>query len=172
MIFGILSSLFVWRELEESYRLFNCALCSRQVRLCRRCDRGNIYCSEACSSARRRASLRLAGKRYQKTLLGRLHHAARQARFRLKQKEKVTHHGTQKSDGHGFLTKITEQGTFTPAREEEMQTQGNDHCHHCGRWCGSFARLKFWRGGREFRKLRRRHDPQRNRNRDSPLVPC
>ena len=30
------------REGEESYRLCSCRRCARQVRICRRCDRGNL----------------------------------------------------------------------------------------------------------------------------------
>jgi hypothetical protein len=29
------------------------------------------------------------------------------------------------------------------------------HCHFCGRICGPFGRYEFWRGGRNFQKLRR-----------------
>lgn len=36
------------RELDD-FRLFNCQRCATQVRLCRRCDRGHIYCSRECA---------------------------------------------------------------------------------------------------------------------------
>jgi hypothetical protein len=31
---------------EPSYRLYNCARCAVQVRICRRCDHGNVYCGD------------------------------------------------------------------------------------------------------------------------------
>ena len=37
---------------EESYRLYNCACCGRQVRICRHCDRGNRYCAWGCAAVR------------------------------------------------------------------------------------------------------------------------
>ncbi|MDA9983435.1 hypothetical protein N9H39_12115 [Gammaproteobacteria bacterium] len=41
--------------MENSARVYNCAGCRYQVVICRRCDRGNIYCGARCSrSARRR----------------------------------------------------------------------------------------------------------------------
>jgi hypothetical protein len=43
--------------------------------------------------------LRNAGRRYQQSFRGRLHHARRQSRWRERQREKVTHHGFLKIDG-------------------------------------------------------------------------
>jgi predicted nucleic acid-binding Zn ribbon protein len=50
---------------EPTYRLYNCQRCGVQVRICRRCDHGNIYCAQECSRIRRRECLRRAGARYQ-----------------------------------------------------------------------------------------------------------
>ncbi len=49
---------------EPSYRLYNCARCAAQVRLCRRCDHGNVYCAGECARISRRESVRRAGARY------------------------------------------------------------------------------------------------------------
>lgn len=43
---------------EPTYRLYNCQRCGLQVRICRRCDHGNIYCAGECSRIRRRQSVR------------------------------------------------------------------------------------------------------------------
>lgn len=78
--------------LEDDYRLFNCQCCQRQVRICRGCDYGNVYCSKTCSRRGRRDSLRSAGARYQRTPHGARRHAARQSAWRERQRHKVTHH--------------------------------------------------------------------------------
>lgn len=83
---------------EPTYRLYHCQRCGRQVRICRRCDRGHIYCAGECSRIRRRESLRRAGTRYQRTHRGARCHASRQQAWRARQMEKVTHQGCQ-SDG-------------------------------------------------------------------------
>jgi len=77
---------------EDDCRLFNCQQCGRQLRICRRCDRGQRYCSSTCQLQGRRRSLAQANARYQNSPRGARHHAARQARWRARQNEKVTHH--------------------------------------------------------------------------------
>ncbi len=77
--------------MEHTARLFNCILCHKQVRICSNCDRGNIYCGHACSASARQKSVRAAGARYQKSYQGKLNHAARQQRYRERQKQIVTH---------------------------------------------------------------------------------
>jgi hypothetical protein len=77
------------------YRLYSCHRCGVQVRICQRCDHGNIYCGRKCSAIRRRESLRRAGARYQSTRRGAARHAARQRGYRVRQKQKVTHQGCE-----------------------------------------------------------------------------
>ena len=62
----------------RSARLFLCARCRDQVLLCSHCDRGQLYCSRACSFARRHERRRETAQRYQSSA-GRLKHAARTA---------------------------------------------------------------------------------------------
>ena len=73
-----------------------CALakCCQVFFLCRDCDRGDRYCSQDCSEQARRESLRAAGRQYEKTFAGLRQNAARQARFRKRAREKVTHQGS------------------------------------------------------------------------------
>ncbi len=73
-------------------RLYVCAHCRVQVFICRRCDRGQRYC-RACAQEARRASVREAGRRYQRSHQGRFAHAARTRRWRALQKN-VTHQGS------------------------------------------------------------------------------
>ena len=83
--------------MEPTPRLFLCMLCHGQVVLCSWCDHGQIYCSRACAHFSRQKSLRLARRRYQKTFNGRRNHAACQARYRQRLRNKVTDHGSPPS---------------------------------------------------------------------------
>lgn len=78
--------------METTGRLFLCACCRKQVLICRRCDRGQRYCRN-CAAQVRRARVREAGRRYQKSRQGRFVHAARSRRHRSRNK-KVTHQGS------------------------------------------------------------------------------
>ena len=80
--------------MENSDRIFNCARCSAQVRLCRSC--GNIHCSKECALAQRSESQRRAGVQYQSTEAGREKHAARQSRYR-ERKALARTQGTQQA---------------------------------------------------------------------------
>ncbi len=100
---------------EDSYRLYNCARCARQVRICRQCDRGNRYCAAGCARECRGESLRRAGQRYQLSARGACTHAARQALWRRRHAQKVTHHGSPAMATMGIVAS-------TPTT-----TQGEDH---------------------------------------------
>ena len=80
--------------MEPTARLYQCALCHKQVKICSKCDRGNIYCDSICAAHARMKSLKFAGFRYQTTLNGKRHHAARQARYRMRLSKIVTHRGS------------------------------------------------------------------------------
>ncbi len=66
-------------------RRFVCARCRAPALVCSHCDRGQIYCAAGCSATARRQSQRDAGRRYQDSLPGRFHHAARTRRWRERQ---------------------------------------------------------------------------------------
>ena len=89
---------------EPSYRLYNCRRCAVQVRICSRCDRGNIYCAGECAQIRRRESRRRASARYQRTRRGAHRHAARQRRWRIRRRQEVTHQGCARSSGYGSVS--------------------------------------------------------------------
>ena len=55
---------------EKTYRLYSCGRCANQVRICRDCDRGNLYCAGECAFIRRCESLRRAAERYQSSYRG------------------------------------------------------------------------------------------------------
>lgn len=73
--------------------MYRCAGCGKPSLICGFCDRGQIYCAAGCSAQVRRESVRRAGQKYQRSFFGRYKHAARQARYRRRQKQKVTHQG-------------------------------------------------------------------------------
>ena len=77
----------------ETGRMFLCGLCRAQVVLCRRCDRGQIYCGRGCAGRARGEAQREAGERYQRSRRGRFAHAARALRYRARCKI-VTHQGS------------------------------------------------------------------------------
>ena len=85
-------------DMDRTARLFLCACCRDQVLLCSHCDRGQLYCSRACSRVSRRERRRQTAQRYQSSRCGQLKHAARTARWRERRSlrqhiNKVTHQG-------------------------------------------------------------------------------
>jgi len=123
--------------MENTARLYNCARCSCQTVICSPCDRGNIYCSKRCAEIVRKASLRAAGKRYQRKRRGRFKHAERQRRYRTKVK-KVTHQGSQEPVSNDPLPPRSETTQSVAVIEDE-----GIHCHFCGRLCSAFLRQDF-----------------------------
>ena len=73
------------------HRLFLCVYltCRAQVRVCGRCDRGQIYCAGECALRARRQCMRKAGRRYQGSRAGRVKHARRARCYRARQKQKA-----------------------------------------------------------------------------------
>ena len=101
-------------DMARSARLFLCARCRDQVLLCSHCDRGQLYCSRACSLASRRERRQEAARRYQRSRGGRLKHAARTACWRNRRRslreagaagdiDKVTHQGCPHSPADALL---------------------------------------------------------------------
>lgn len=149
----------VW-AVDESYRMFSCARCHRQVAICTRCDRGQRYCSPHCRQVQRRRSVREAVRRYQKTPHGARNNAARQKQWRMRSATRfvttVTHHT---SLSHSLLrgevpvsTASQEASDATSRRTPAIAhrfpvtlptgkaAQPVRCCDFCGRPCGSFAR--------------------------------
>lgn len=154
-----------WRERmgagqEQSYRLYSCRGCARQVRICRRCDRGNQYCAGTCARERRRESLRRAGTLYQLSYRGACRHAARQRRWRARRAHKVTHQGSPEvldplivaasstatpgnDAGHAVTSPLLDTAPWAVAR----CVQSRARCSFCGRALPRFARWGFLRSG-------------------------
>ena len=65
--------------------------CGKMFLLCRPCDRGNRYCSEACSASIRRESLKAARRRHRQSAEGRADHRDRQRDYRRRRAGVVDH---------------------------------------------------------------------------------
>jgi hypothetical protein len=153
-------------------RFFLCAGCRVQVFVCRRCDRGQIYCAGTCAQDARQQSQRAAGRRYQETHRGRMKHAARASRHRARQKI-VTHQGSPPPswndvvppDAVPFDAAVT---ASKPAATHDvvMRSQGSSpgfcRCHWCGERCSPLLRNEFLRrrqrGSSRDRKRRKLYD--------------
>jgi hypothetical protein len=123
---------------DDDGRLFLCSRCRMQVLVCRRCDRGQIYCSGSCSTQARRASLAAAGRRYQTSRRGRFAHAARARRYRARAKI-VTHQGSVSALADDLLRAVT----TTPMAVSVAAEAYESRCCRCGVRCAEALRLDF-----------------------------
>lgn len=176
----------------ESHRLYNCANCHDQVRICTSCDHGNIYCPQCAPEVNRLRVLR-NGARYQRTPQGRVNHKIRQQVYddRLEERieEKMTHRGPlSESDSiQPCVRPDTEVLNQPPEREEvthepepDPATTGHDadeaatvppptgpvRCDFCGQLCSVFARRWPIRRRRANPKTRRQPRPPGYHRRD------
>lgn len=109
----------------SSGRYYNCSRCSAQVVICRKCDRGNIYCGSICSNKSRTERHQAANRKYSATLKGRRNHALRQRRYRARQKQKVTDQGSPILALHDVLQPKPNASSMRPQAS-------NPCCHLCG----------------------------------------
>ena len=128
--------------MQTSSRLYQCLRCHAQVIICHRCDHGQRYCATGCSKKARKASQKRASRKYQTTRAGRFNNAARQHRFRVRQKQKVTHHGSLHNPPHDVLNKQLKTSKSSQLRPKQTTAI---HCHHCGEICSPFLRHGFLR---------------------------
>jgi hypothetical protein len=140
-------------EPEPSHRLYSCARCAVQVHICRRCDRGNIYCARACAALRRRESLSRAGQRYQLSLRGACRHAARQRTWRARQAQKVTHQGSPAAAAPVTVVaacldrpRLLDHDQTAPVAPRALPRSA-PRCSFCARVLSGFARLGPLRSG-------------------------
>jgi len=135
--------------MQNTGRLYSCQRCRTQVIICSRCDHGQRYCGSACAQNARSASLKIAAKKHQSSRVGRFNNAARQRRFRQRQK-KVTHHGSPVFVLHDLLKS-------KPNRPQVVQKlisiDDTLFCDHCGSACQPFLRQDFLQRSRQSRRL-------------------
>lgn len=151
---------------QETLRALLCARCHTTVYLCTTCDRGQRYCSAECARSARRQSQREADRRYQRSPRGRLKHAERSRRYRLRSSA-VTEQGpifspeqsvssvSAPNDASSALSPVE-----TAVRPVSEAVAGKLECHSCRRWCKPWVRyapLRHRVSGprREAERLRR-----------------
>lgn len=142
--------------MKHAPRLFQCAFCHKQSRVCSRCDRGQIYCGNVCAVFVRKKSMQLAGKRYQKTFNGKRNHAARQARYRMRQKKIVTHQGSPLIHQHASMSSLE----INPNQPENGHNKPALICCCCGKSVSDWMRNDFLKRRRSHRSFRSRISPQ------------
>jgi hypothetical protein len=124
--------------------MFLCARCSAQVVLCRRCERGQIYCGRACATAARRAAQKEAGQRYQTGRPGRFAHAARARRYRASCKI-VTHQGSDAAGDSDLLAAEAVVSVSKIVAVKPTSTSASVNCACCGARCAAAVRIGFVR---------------------------
>ena len=78
-------------------RLARCPRCQSIFAICRRCDRGHVYCSPHCSAEARSESLRRARRRHRLSPEGRLDHRDRERERRRRRRMQVARVGDHTS---------------------------------------------------------------------------
>lgn len=108
-------------------RQYFCALCCKKVTICSACDKGNIYCNQKCSQLARNASKRAADRKYQNNQRGKLKHAERQRRYRLRIKKIVTDHTLKPLPSNDLLSPTLNKVDSNT----ENSAVTHDRCHFC-----------------------------------------
>jgi hypothetical protein len=139
--------------MKTSARIYHCHRCHSQVIICRRCDRGQRYCTKGCSQLARKVTCKRAMKKYQSSRQGKLNNAARQCRFRRRLKQKVTHHCSIQVPLHGVLIN---KARGSVKANQIVQISSILRCHHCNEICGPFLRHDFLQRTQFKRPFRRK----------------
>lgn len=138
--------------MQNTGRLYACQRCRTQVVICSRCDRGQRYCGSACAQHARAASLRRAAKKHQSSRAGRFNNAARQRRFRQRQQQKVTHHGSLTLVFRDVLKSKPDRRQIV---QKPMSIDDTLFCYRCGGACQPFLRRNFLQSRQSRRSFRR-----------------
>ena len=128
--------------IELTCRLFLCARCRKQVLICRRCDRGQLYCADGCAKIARSQSVREAGRRYQQSRQGRFKQAERLRRFR-RRKQNVTHQGSELVGENDLLPANSAKVDKPVVLPRQARLADTLQCHFCGASCSEFVRNNF-----------------------------
>ena len=151
--------------MESTGRIFKCALCCKQVLICRFCDRGQRYCSPDCSNTARKQAQKASSHRYQQSRLGRSNHAHRMRNYR-RRKQIVTHQGSELSIPNDLLQANPADSSQPSVISDQPVATETFQCHFCSCLCSEFIRLDFLqrRRVRYFNPF----DTRGNRNDHSP----
>jgi hypothetical protein len=131
---------------EVPFRQLFCraAACGLMFFVCRRCYRGQTYCSDPCRHTTRRQQRRKANRRYQQDAEVRLDHRDRQREYRKRRCERrVTDQSSLLECSSGSITEpLAETVAESPPMEETedaLKISWRDRfsrivCRLCGRW--------------------------------------
>ena len=142
--------------MEQTPRLFQCALCHTQSIVCSKCDHGQIYCGTGCAIFARKKSMKLAGIRYQRTFNGKRNHAARQARYRIRQNKIVTHLGSPQTPQRASIQLFEN----NPKKTENRQLGSPPICCFCKEPVSYWLRNHFLRRRGHQKQIGLRAIPQ------------
>lgn len=111
----------------DSLRLVVCADpdCGQEFLLCRRCDRGNRYCSPGCSQRGRQRSLRKARRRHRLSPEDRLDHRDRNRAYRRHRSQRVMEHGSD-AESKTCIVLAPAADASTEAEHNHGPTQASD----------------------------------------------
>jgi len=146
-----------WGFVSEEYRLALCGRCRVQLRLCGRCDRGQRFCGH-CGPVQRQESVRRAGAAYRVRPRARRLQAARQARYRDRQRakfsdRKVTHQSVTQ-EGASKTASLTLEIGSSRRDQDDVSIRELNRCSICGVQLSSWSRR--WRRARSSAPQRRR----------------
>jgi hypothetical protein len=82
----------------EDSRVFKCKRCGQEARICRRCDRGNVYCGKACRKEARLETWRRSGAKSRKKERTRILHKMAQQRYLENRGKKMTQQGSHSDE--------------------------------------------------------------------------
>ena len=107
-------------------RICRCASCRKLFHICRPCDRGHGYCSQACRLRQRRQQCRAANRRHQQSPEGRADHRDRQRAYRKRLcAARVTDQGRRKASASIRL--FPPMAAFSTLRRIAAMDQENGH---------------------------------------------
>jgi hypothetical protein len=121
-------------------RFFFCARCWVPTHVCRRCDRGQIYCGRGCSSEARRSRQREARARYQASPRGRQMHVERSRRYRARQR--VTDHSARSPGKRAQQAMLANAAAVAASRRATADIMALAICSRCRNHFSSFVRFE------------------------------
>jgi hypothetical protein len=128
----------------SSCRFYLCLRCRAQTYVCRRCDRGQVYCGRDCALEARRQRQRKARARYQATDRGRTLHAERSRRYR-ERKRRVTDQGPVMTTADPSASRPIAISASSPQQPAVITTSYRTACHFCENAVTTFVRQTFLR---------------------------
>jgi hypothetical protein len=148
--------------MDDAFREVRCRHCEAVFHLCRRHDRGQTYCKEACRSDARTIQKRVARSAHQRSALGREDHRDRMRDHRAR--GRVTDQGSEKLAQGATVCRDVAPVSMpdTPARRVEgaddvlatallfRPDTGHPRCAVCQR-AGRFIRVHYLAWGRRTR---------------------